>query len=75
MLEVWPFELHWGIGLRLLGNPVACRGHKADGVSPVESRSITPQGGEAATLPFVRTRGFNPRDPYNLIRLLFFHKS
>ena len=25
----------------LLGNPAACRGHKTDGVSPVESRSIT----------------------------------
>ncbi len=36
----------------LLGNPAACRGHKTDGVSPVESRSITPQGGEAVALPF-----------------------
>ena len=34
---------------------------------PVESRSITPPGGEAAALPFGRTRGFKPRDRYNLI--------
>jgi hypothetical protein len=45
---------------RLLGNPAACRGHKTDGVSPVESRSITPQGGEAAALPFGQLRGSNP---------------
>jgi hypothetical protein len=45
---------------RLLGNPAACRGHKTDGVSPVESRSITPQGGEAVALPFGRPRGSNP---------------
>ncbi len=31
--------------------PAACRGHKTDGVFPVESRSITPQGGKAAALP------------------------
>ena len=47
-------------GGRLLGNPAACRGHKTDGVSPVESRSITPQGGEAVALPFGRARGSNP---------------
>ncbi len=40
-----------------LGNPAACRGHKTDGVSPVESRSITPQGEEAVALPFGRPRG------------------
>ncbi len=35
----------------LLGNPAACRRHETDGVSPVESRSITPQGGEAVEVP------------------------
>jgi len=57
----------------LLGDPAACRGHKVvrqahhpehgrrtDGVSPVELRSITPQGGEAVALPFGRPRGLNP---------------
>ncbi len=44
----------------ILGIPAACRGHKTDGVSPVESRSITPQGGEAVALPFGRPRGSNP---------------
>ncbi len=44
----------------LLGNPAACRGHKADGISPVESRSVTPQGGEALALPFGRPGGSNP---------------
>ena len=38
--------------LLLLDNPAACRGHKTDVVSPVESRSITPQGGESVALPF-----------------------
>ncbi len=33
----------------------------------MESRSITSQGGEAAVLPFGRTRGFKPRVRYNLI--------
>ena len=33
----------------------------------MESRSITPQGGESAVLPFGRTRGFKPRVRYNLI--------
>ncbi len=33
----------------------------------MESRSITPPGGEAAALPFGRTRGFKPRVRYNLI--------
>jgi len=47
-------------GGRLLGNPAACRGHNTDGVSPVESWSITPQGGEAVALPFGRARGSNP---------------
>jgi len=44
----------------LLGNPAACRGHMTDGGSPVESRSITPQGGEALALPFGRPRRSNP---------------
>ncbi len=44
----------------LLGNPAACRGHETDGVSPVESRSITPQGGEAVALSFGRPRDSNP---------------
>ncbi len=39
------------------------------GFPPVELRSLTPQGGEAAALPFGRTRGFKPRVRYNLIRL------
>ena len=43
-----------------LGYPAACRGHKTDGVSPVKSRSITPQGGEAVALSFGRPRGSNP---------------
>ncbi|MCZ6450250.1 MAG: hypothetical protein O6918_05220 [Deltaproteobacteria bacterium] len=33
----------------------------------MESRSITPQGREAAALPFGRTRGFKLRVRYNLI--------
>ena len=45
---------------KLLGNPAACRGHKTDGISPVESRSITPQGGELVALPFGRPRGSTP---------------
>ncbi|MCZ6451886.1 MAG: hypothetical protein O6918_13625, partial [Deltaproteobacteria bacterium] len=56
---------------RFLGNPAACRGHKTDGVSPVESRSITPQGGEAVALPFGRPRGMKPRGRYNLIVKFF----
>ncbi len=43
-----------------MGNPVTCRGHKTDGVSPVESRSITPQEGDAVALPFGQPRGLNP---------------
>ena len=35
----------------------------------MELRSISPQGGEAAALPFGRTRGFKPRVRYNLIGL------
>ncbi len=45
--------------------PAARRGHITDGVSPAESRSITPQEGEAAALPFGRTRGFKPGVRYN----------
>ncbi len=37
----------------------------------MESRSITPQGGEAADLPFGRTRGYNPHVRYNLIVKFF----
>ena len=44
---------------KLLGNPAVCRGHKSDGGSPVKSRSIIPQGGEAVALPFDRPRGSN----------------
>ncbi len=43
----------------LLGNPAACRGHETDGVPPVESRFIIPQGGEAVALPFGRPRDSN----------------
>ena len=46
---------------RLLGNPAACRGHKTDGVSPVESRSITPQGGRSGSSSLWSTTGFKPR--------------
>ncbi len=45
---------------RLLGTLAACRGQITDGVSPVELRSITPQGGDAIALPFGRPRGLNP---------------
>ncbi len=48
-------------------NPASWGRPKADGGSPVESRSITPQGGEAVALPFGRTRGFKPHVRYNLI--------
>ncbi len=50
----------------LLANPAACRGHETDlpaqagGVSHVELRSITPQGGEAVALPIGRPRDSNP---------------
>ncbi len=37
----------------------------------MESRSFTPQGGEAVALPVGRTRGFKPRVRYNLIFGLF----
>jgi hypothetical protein len=47
--------------------PAALRRHITDGVSPVESRSITPQGGEAVALPFGQTRGFKLCVRYNLI--------
>ena len=40
--------------------PAACRGRITDGVSHVESRSITPQGGELVALPFGRLLGSNP---------------
>ncbi len=43
------------------------QGRRTDGVSPVELRSITPQGGEVEALPFGRARGFKPRVRYNLI--------
>ncbi len=43
------------------------QGRRTDGGSPVELRSITPQGEEAAALPFGRTRGFKPRVRYYLI--------
>ena len=43
------------------------QGRRTDGVSPVESRSITPQGGEAAAFPFGRTRKFKLRVRYNLV--------
>jgi len=56
-------------------NPASLGGHKADGVSPVESRSITPQGGEAAALPFDRTPGFKLRVRYSLILLRSFDYS
>ncbi len=44
----------------IISMPAACRGHITDGVSPVESRSITPQGREAVALPFGQPRGPNP---------------
>ncbi len=49
-----------------IGYPAACRGHitdlpaQAGRVSPVESRSIPPQGGESVALPFGRPLGSNP---------------
>jgi len=42
-------------------------GRRTDGGSPVESRSILHRGGEAAALPFGRTRGFKPCVRSNLI--------
>ncbi len=36
------------------------------GYPPVESQSITPQGGEAVDLPFGRLRGFISRGRYHL---------
>ncbi len=58
---------------RLLDTLAACRRHITDlsvqigRASPVESRSITPQGGEAAALPFGRPRGSKSHGRYNLI--------
>ena len=52
--------------VKLLGYPAACRGHITDEVSPVESRSISPQG-VAAALSFSRPRCFKPWSRYNLI--------
>ncbi len=43
---VSPWRLH-STGAIFNVNPASCGGHKTDGVSPVELRSITPQGGEA----------------------------
>ena len=43
------------------------QGRRTDGDSPVESRSITPQGGEAVAPAFGRPRGFKPRGRYNLM--------
>ncbi len=51
--------------------PAARRGYFTDGVSPVESRSITPQGGVVVALPFGRPRDSKPRGRYNLIAKFF----
>ena len=40
--------------------PRLAAGTKPMGFPPVESRSITPQGGEAVALTFGRPRGSNP---------------
>jgi len=58
---------------RLLGNPAACRGHitdlpaQADRVSPVESRSIAPQGERSGSSSLWPTTRFKSRGRYNLI--------
>ncbi len=60
----------------LWGNPAACRGHKTDlpaqagGGSPVESRSISPQGGRSGSSSLWSTSGVKPRGRYNLISVL-----
>ncbi len=45
-------------------------GRRTDGGSPVESRSILHREGEAAALPFGRTRGFKPCVRFNQISIL-----
>ena len=56
----------------LLGYPAACRGYIADlpaqagGVSPVESQSITPQGGRSGSSSVWSTTGFKTCGRYNL---------
>ncbi len=71
--EKYHHEDHEGheVELDYKGYPTACRGHSTDGGSLLESQSITPQGGEAAALPFGRPRGTKPRGRYNLIVKFF----